>query len=312
MSRKKYQGPRGGADGAYGAFKPNPANGRNMTTEMMYVRQLTELSMNRFKWIGLPDTVDERFLEATLFQNALCVFYFDKDVDRYLALRAAAKGQPNWYDNPTNFNVIGGRINKHLGPRECVPIWANRMRIPDHDIVYLYANRLAQADRTIDINLMTQRHTQFLFVDEDERQSAVAVMRQVSEGQPMVFGTRSLQGMMERIQAFNLQLHPDTVTKMQDARNKLWNEAMTLLGINNGNQDKRERLVAAEVSANDEQVLANRNVGLTARAYACEQINRMFGLSVSVTWNNAADAEVLQAPTVLPGQATMPMIDGGN
>jgi hypothetical protein len=57
---------------------------------------------------------------------------------------------------------------------------------------------------------------------------------------------------------------------------------MGLLGINNANQDKKERLVAAEVGANDEQVQATRNIALNARQQAAERINKLYGLSVEV------------------------------
>jgi hypothetical protein len=51
---------------------------------------------------------------------------------------------------------------------------------------------------------------------------------------------------------------------------------MTLLGINNANQDKKERLVAAEVSGNDDMVSAIRATNLNARRMACDAINEMW------------------------------------
>ena len=57
---------------------------------------------------------------------------------------------------------------------------------------------------------------------------------------------------------------------------------MNYLGINNANQDKRERLVADEVSANDEQVDVCANVFLKARQECCEKINKRFNLNISV------------------------------
>lgn len=65
---------------------------------------------------------------------------------------------------------------------------------------------------------------------------------------------------------------------------------MTLLGINNGNQDKKERLVADEVSVNNEQVVAARGVALHSRQMAAEEINRRYQLNVSVGWNPQADS----------------------
>ena len=281
MSRRKRPSD---ASTVYGDFYPNSNKTRGTLTETMYHRVLTELSVNRFKWVGMPDTIDERFLELTLFRQALCVFYFDKDVDRYMALRAAGVGKLNMYDNPTQFMVIGNSmVSKTLTAKECVPIWGNFLRYPDNDIVLLYANKLANIDRTIEINLLGSRHSHVLFVDENERLSYVNLMRQQAEGQPILFGAPGLS--MEKIQSFNIGIDKDVVLNLMLAKAKMWNECMTLLGINNSNQDKKERLVSAEVGANDDQVTSARGVALNARMLAAEQINRIFNLSVNVGWN---------------------------
>lgn len=266
---------------------PNQARERTMTTETMYQRVLTELSLNRFKWVGLPDSIDERFMELTLFRNALCVFYREESANRYLAVQGTGVGNVNMYNNPTEFQVIGNSmVNKRLGAKQCVPIWANFLRIPDHDIVYLYATKLAEVDRTIEINLKSMRQSQIMFVDENQRLSYVNLMRQHQEGQPLILGTPGMD--LSKIQVFNLGIDKDQVVNLMDVKARLWNEAMTLLGINNSNQDKKERLVADEVSANNDQVSAQRSVALKSRKIAAEQINRMYSLTISVDWDETA------------------------
>lgn len=42
-------------------------------------------------------------------------------------------------------------------------------------------------------------------------------------------------------------------------------ECMTFLGIENANMDKKERLVSDEVNANNQQVIASRNIWLSER-----------------------------------------------
>ena len=64
------------------------------------------------------------------------------------------------------------------------------------------------------------------------------------------------------------------------------NEIFTDLGINNANMDKRERMVANEVEANNEQVKASEDVMLKVREEACKQINRIFKLDISVKRRN--------------------------
>ena len=63
----------------------------------------------------------------------------------------------------------------------------------------------------------------------------------------------------------------------------LWNEALTFLGIKNANTDKRERLITAEVDANDQNIQSNLQIMLTARERAAEKINKLFGLNIKVT-----------------------------
>jgi hypothetical protein len=60
------------------------------------------------------------------------------------------------------------------------------------------------------------------------------------------------------------------------------NEFFTDIGINNANMDKKERMVSTEIEANDEQVKASEDVLLRSREEACKQINRIFGLNISV------------------------------
>lgn len=264
----------------------DPQMNDQMFTENMYLQTLTELCINRFKWEGLPEEIDKRFIELTLHSQGLVLFFHEtNDYNRYFALRGMAHGVRNMYDNPTEFTAIGNSmIQKDLNARECVPIWANSLRIPQRQAISLYARKLAKIDRTIDITVENMRYTRLVTGNANQRQSLVNIMRQVDEGKPIVYTTPNFDP--ASVQVFDLGVHPDTLPKLMDARNSLWNQAMGFLGINNANQDKRERLVASEVDANDEQVLAVRSTALNARQYACEQINRMFPeLNVSVSYD---------------------------
>lgn len=291
MSRKKggdlvYSGIysnhlNGGGSG--GSFQGNTVIQTQALTENMYIRVLTELCCNRFEWKGLPDSIDVRTMELTLFWRALSVFYFDNDVDKYLALRASGAGAIDMYDTPLSYQVTAPGINKHLKQDDCVAIWANYLRIPDLDIVRLYASKLAKVDRTIDQCIENLRYTKVITAPENERHSWTQVLRQHYEGQPVIFGSQALD--MSNVQAFDVGAHHETLPKLLLGKSKLWNECMTLLGINNANQDKAERLIADEVSANDEQIHATRAIALNARQQACDEMKIKFGLDVSVDFS---------------------------
>lgn len=271
----------------YSKFKPNSGLNRQRDYYNFYYNQLEELAINRFKWTGLPDTIDRRFLEVTLFRHGLSVFYFDTDFDRFLALRGAGVGQINMYDNPTQFAVHGGTgiVNKQLNPDECVPIYSSYNRKVEMQTIELFASELAEISTTISINIKGMRNTHIITVPENKRLSYVNLMKQIREGDPIIWGTDSLSP-DEYMNVFNLGIDKEYVLNLQVAKQKIWNECMQHLGINNANQEKKERLISGEVDANDEQVEQSKTAALNARKYAVEQINKRYGLNVCVEWNN--------------------------
>lgn len=294
----------------YGPFRGNAPRDRHALYETMYMRILVEFASNRFKWTNLPAEIDKRFLEYELLRHALVVFFHEDEesnprgegfahFDRFFALRGSGVGKWNMYDNPTSFTITGNNTGGMLPTRlkagkQCIPIWANTMRTPDWDLMLLQATKLAEIERTIEINLMAMRKPFLFAVSDIEVQTFTNVWRQVAEGDPVIFGTQGLGDNFDsKVKLFDLKIDKDLVINLQLAKAKIWNETMTMLGINNSNQDKRERLVADEVAGNDQQISAARNSTVGARKYAAEQINAKYNLDVQVEWN---EDETIQMP----------------
>lgn len=288
--------------GDNGRFARDPNKNRQARIERMYIRVLTELACNRFKWTGFPDTIDTRYLELELFYKALAGFFYDGSINQYQAMAAAPSGVINQTQNPTELLIYGPSFgSKRLSTLEVttrqgntkrpevVPIWANYLRMPDLDIVAIYASKLANIDTTIEINMRNARRSRVAFVDENSVLSAENFNRQIDEGNPVIkIGANSdIQPV-----ALDLGVSPDTIEKLSIVRARLWSECMGLLGIDNSNQDKKERLVADEVDANKDQVNSMKMVNLNARRIACKQIVEVFGINVSVDYNSDISTEV--------------------
>lgn len=296
----------------------NPVNNVQAMTERMYMRILTEMCANRFEWTGMPESVNLRSMELWMTYQALAVFYKDRDSDQYLVVRGSGAGHMNFLDEPISFNVIGPNMQSKMlsavqtrdknteeaVPAQCVPIWANYLRMPDLDIIRLYSHKLAKVDRSIEITMDNMRKTKMVMAPQDQRQSAINALKQINEGQDAIFTVNPT--IAEMFGVLDLGVDPLTLPNLQIGRSKLWSECMGLLGINNANQDKKERLVAAEVGANDEQVQATRNIALNARQQACEQINALFGLNISVEFKEAPEPEL---PALAPGESKDPKTD---
>ena len=276
-----------------GAYRNNTSQNEQEGFALMYKRILGEMCINRFKWFGLPDGIHESFLEKTLFRQALAVFYRDHEHAQFLALRGSGVGPLNMYDDYTRFRVYGNAsfvgktlpVATDVNPDGCVPIWANQWRTPDWDIVTTYANRLARIDRTIDITAMNMRRSRVLVADENARLSAININQQIDEGSPVIPVNQQGRDLIANMMNVDLGVDKDYIGNLQLARTRLWNDCMGMLGLNNANQDKKERLVAAEVSANDDQIMNMRAVNLMERKRAAREINKRFDLCVDVKFN---------------------------
>ena len=70
--------------------------------------QIMNLALSRFKWVGLPPTCDERFLEYVLLtQGMATISYPRKQEGMFYSTQVVQQGKLNIYDNPTAWRSIG-------------------------------------------------------------------------------------------------------------------------------------------------------------------------------------------------------------
>lgn len=260
----------------------------------MYYEMLEQMACSIYKWSGLPEEIDQRYLELTMFNQGLAVFFHDEEYDAFFALRAATSGNVNMYDNPLEYRAYGPNgFNRTLRTKDCVPIWNNYLRRPDINAMRIYARRLADIDRTIDVNLMSQKMPVFAMVPETQRLTIQNLMKQWSGNEPIIIGA---DGMFDPSQITYLTSGAPFITPdLLKAKQTVWSEIMTYLGIENSNIAKAERVQTAEVEANNGQIEANRLIRLNCRREACKQINRRYGLNVWCDMNTDVSSDNLES-----------------
>lgn len=251
----------------------------NNETYQMYYSRLRDYALSMFKWEGLPDSINERFLEIKMFEEGKVVFFEDPQLG-YLALPVTLGQMINVYQEPTGYRAVSINYQKDLSPDNAVVIWNNYSRTPIKPIIEQYAYRLFQVERIMDVNLQAQRTPILILADESQRLTMENAYKMYEGNEPFIFGNKSGFD-KDAVQVLKTDA-PFISDKLMEYKHNLWNEAMTFLGIGNAKQDKRERLVSDEVSANDEQIEGSRFIWLQARQDACTKINEMFGLNVSV------------------------------
>lgn len=254
----------------------------NNATFRTYFDRLTELSISMFKWKNLPPTIDARFLELALFGDGKAVFFMDEDLG-YLALRCMIGGLWNVYNVPTERTAYATNgYQMRLDMDNSVLIYNNMIRTNSTLMVELYSRRLWDIDRTIDINVKSQKTPIFLQCSESQRLTLKNLYMKYEGNEPFIFGDKSIN--LDDIRVLSTQA-PYVADKLYQIKAQIWNEALTYLGISNINIQKKERLITDEVQRNQGGTLASRLSRLKARQQACEEINRMFGLDIWCDYN---------------------------
>lgn len=255
----------------------------NNITFSYYYYKMMLIVKNLFEWSGLPNNMEGRWIEKYLFQDGSCVF-FDDPMLGYMVAGIAQDGGVNCYDDPTTLTPVATNYvysgNKPLTCGEdCYIIRNNDLRLPEFAVVRYYAYKLTNIDRAIDVNIEAQKTPTIITCTDKQRLSLKQAINQRNDNEPVIITDNSF----DKDMITSLDLNAPMVFKdLQIQKHMVINEFFTDIGVNNANMDKKERMVANEVEANNEQVKACEDVLLRSREEACKQINRIFGLNVSV------------------------------
>lgn len=254
----------------------------NGATYVQYYNRLMELSMSMFEWKNLPDTVDERYLELGLFSSG-CMVFFKDDVIGELALNMTYQGGFDIYGEPTRRRAYSryNQFQTTLDKDNSVIIWNNMLRTNSALDVQMFAYRLYNLDRIVDINANAQKTPVLITCDEKQKLTMKNLYMQYEGNYPVIFGDSNLD--IKSLSVLKTDA-PFVSDKIYDLKVKIWNEALTYLGISNINTTKKERMITDEVIRNQGGTIASRYSRLESRRRAVKKINKMFGLNITVDY----------------------------
>lgn len=251
----------------------------NNATFMQYYNRLVELAVSMFEWKNLPNTVDARFLELSLFGDGMSVFFLDEDIG-YLSLRTTIGGRLNLYNIPTDRRAYASNgYNVSLNESNSVIIWNNMMHTNSVLEVSNFSKRLWDLDRTIDVNARAQKTPILIRCEENQRLTLKNIYKQYTGNEPVIYADKGLAARPIEVLQTGA---PYVCDKLYELKTQIWNEALTYLGISNVSYQKKERLLQDEVQRNLGGTIASRYSRLQARKNAAGEINRMFGLDIDV------------------------------
>lgn len=263
-------------------FSPSTVHVKNTSLQRFFKRYLFQKAVGVFKWT-LPDTWNPYYFKYVLFAWG---FIGVVETDKFGIICQA--GAPYGYDiyyQPTNLIITNPLLKGSLNPRigqECSviklqPDWGGII-----DLVNYYSDMMALAAETMGVNFMNS-HLSYIFPADKQpvAESFKKMFDRVSSGEPAVVIDKSLfkEDGSASWEPFVQNIGQNYIAdRLISDLQKLEDEFNTKIGIPNANTEKRERLITAEVEANNTETEILADTWLENLRQGVEQTRELFGL----------------------------------
>lgn len=273
------------------AKKPKDVDGVANTSTIYYREYLLKKILSRFEFDGLPSYWDmDYFLEVLFLDGKICITDTAAGV---LPLRCGTTGI-GIFEQPTECqiaNPVLGNLRRTIDV-DCALIKLQYNYAGCGWLINRYATMLAMCDSSVATNLMNTKVT-YVFKASSKAQSDTMkkMYDDITCGKPAVFVGEN--GAINEENMFVMPAKQNFIAEdVQILKRKIINEFLTEIGINNTNQDKRERLTDDEVNANNDEVLANISHWLDNINDGIKRVNAMYGLNISCKIREYGSKEV--------------------
>lgn len=263
-----------------------------------YCKYTFTRTQSMFVYTGLPDTIPVQYLEKYLQQNGSCCI---AEVNGNLyALIGSAGGEYDEYYQPTEYTVSNPYLNLSktfkIG-EDCVycrnDYEANGL-IP---LISRYCGLMTENLLTVRLADINMRMMNLLSAPDDNTlQSAIKYLQDLEKGKLGVVGEspffEGLKLQSNHVGSGDYMIQ--FIELQQYLKGSLYNE----LGINANFNMKREALSGEEVALNDDALMPLIDDMLKQRRTMCDELNKMFGLNVSVDYGSAWHSNVMEKQLV--------------
>ena len=267
--------------------------------------KLKNLAISRYEWVNLPKEIEPVFVEETLFYNPMGIFIVDDITGIPAFMNVNLSGEMDVYDFPIDRMAYASNgYLEWFGKENSVLVRDNPAMFPTCYSTRIYAERLNNLWRTIDLNVFAQRTPVVMGTTQDNRLSYKIFGEKYENYIPVIEVSDALD--LDKIKAFKLDA-PYVADKLQDQIRVTISQYLTDLGYNSNGIEKRERLVSKETESNNGEIEAGRNIGLMLRKRACNACNELFGWNMDVRFRS----ELLDEFNESLQQATLDNINNG-
>lgn len=248
-------------------------------------KYLLAKTLSMFDYEGLPDTIPEQELERILQEKGLAFIYEYKG--ELYAFSGTLTGDVDMYNRPTKINISIPKEHtiKMVALDEGVLICNDDYKLGLQPLIEKYNTLIVENEISIMMyNLNNRIHKIISASDDITRDSANKYLSEIEKGNLAIIGeSKFLQDLKVQGGTTNQgQGLGDLIEYNKYLKSSLYNE----VGIQSNINDKKERLIRAEVEQNQELLYPFINNMYNNRVAAVEKLNEIYSLNVRVKYGS--------------------------
>lgn len=275
----------------------------NCQEALNWLEDLTTTALNQFEWHDLPNTCDARMIErSALLYGRYMIARLD---GAYISPACVPGASFNLYGYPRSvwgwgFNGFNHEFKSYLegeeekiirdvagttdpGEVSAVVGYDNIDAYPYINYIVQNALRLSDIIRAADVAVQNMKSLAIIFCDDTQVKTINEILNRREENVATVIAVKNSITAQD-IKCFPVQMQKGILADFWTYFENIRNITTELFGqSSNPNEDKRERLLVDEVNANNESTYDKADKRLRMRQKFCDQVNKVFGLNISVT-----------------------------
>lgn len=259
------------------------ASRNNIRMENFYISMLYNLYTSCYEWQGLPDTIDARVIEKGLIGRGSVIFFYEKELNEYIALPADNAAALNQYGIPYRWAAYGqDGYQKIVKNSDCVYCLNLNNRYSDLQAIYMYADRLTNTQRSLDVNVALQKFPGVIRTTPEHQLTIENIEQSYENNEYLVYLDEQFD--LKRFEHINFNI-PYIADKLEYTSRDILADALNYIGVQYSSSNKRERLASTEVDSNIGFTEACRAMHLLPRKDCCRRLKEKFGWDVNVDIN---------------------------
>ncbi len=266
----------------------------NSMTEERYFSDLIRIASNRFRWVGLPDSVNVKYLEMCLLRYGMATIAEPRGAEGlwYGLQVGGISSELNAYGEPMEWTAQGvdAKTMFEVSGDNGVLIYNSNQiysGVGSNDSTWLalslFARKLAHYDRTEDVNLQMQQTAWFITCEQQKKAEALNMYKQIAGFEPAIITSPNVQNEVG-VDVFKTDV-PFIGEELNTAKRNVWNAAYEYLGIPHLSFQKGERMIEEEAEGNNAPTNIRLLDGLQPRRRAAQQLSKLMGKTIEVVYN---------------------------